>query len=316
MAITFLKLAEEVLNMVKKPLTSAEIWSEAEKLGLSEQINTSGKTPWRSIGAQVYVNIRDSDDSIFYQYSSRPAKFFLKKLEDLAPEVDEFEEDESVDESSKSAFNERDLHHLLVKFANADAHFKAHVKTIYHENSKRKRGGFNEWLHPDLVGVYYPFETDLDKNALELQKTLSLSSTKLFSFEMKVKLNWSNLRQCFFQAVSNSSWAHEGYLVSLNIIEDEEFLDELRRLNNAFGIGVIQLNAKNIYESQILFPARVNDELDWDTINRLISANEDFRSFIQRVTKDTNYGEVRKDSYDKILSDDEISDLVETKHIQ
>lgn len=43
-----------------------------------------------------------------------------------------------------------------------------------------------------------------------------------------------------FQAVSNSSWANEGYLVVLQEI-DSEVLSELRRLNQSFGIGVIKL---------------------------------------------------------------------------
>jgi hypothetical protein len=31
---------------------------------------------------------------------------------------------------------------------------------------------------------------------------------------MKKELNFSNLRESYFQAVSNSSWANEGYLVT------------------------------------------------------------------------------------------------------
>nr|WP_288977411.1 hypothetical protein [uncultured Blautia sp.] len=45
--------------------------------------------------------------------------------------------------------------------------------------------------------------------------------------------------------MSNSSWAHEGYLVALKISEEPELMDELRRLNNAFGIGVIRLDAEH-----------------------------------------------------------------------
>jgi len=39
-----------------------------------------------------------------------------------------------------------------------DTHFKANLKTIYHENSNKTTKGQNEWLHPDLVGVYFPFK--------------------------------------------------------------------------------------------------------------------------------------------------------------
>lgn len=68
-------------------------------------------------------------------------------------------------------------------------------------------------------------------------------------------------------------------MVTLNIDDSDEFMDEIRRLSNAFGIGVIRLNAKNITESEILFPARFNENLDWDTIDRLNEENVDFKNF-------------------------------------
>ena len=68
---------------------------------------------------------------------------------------------------------------------------------------------------------------------------------------MKKTLNFTNLREYYFQAVSNSSWANEGYSVALDIDEDDSFLAELKRLNNAFGIGVIKLNAENIIMSNL-----------------------------------------------------------------
>ena len=75
-SITFLKLAEMVIETTKRPLSYFEIWDEAVKSGLSKRVNTKGKTPWESIGAQVYVDIRDNPQSVFYQYSKRPTKFF------------------------------------------------------------------------------------------------------------------------------------------------------------------------------------------------------------------------------------------------
>ncbi|WP_321420522.1 winged helix-turn-helix domain-containing protein [uncultured Methanomethylovorans sp.] len=63
--LTFLKLAETVLEQTKIPLTYVDIWDEAVKSGLSKRVNTKGKTPWNSIGAQIYVDIRDNQNSIF-----------------------------------------------------------------------------------------------------------------------------------------------------------------------------------------------------------------------------------------------------------
>jgi len=34
-----------------------------QKIGLDKKIVTEGKTPWNSLGAQLYVDIRDNPDS-------------------------------------------------------------------------------------------------------------------------------------------------------------------------------------------------------------------------------------------------------------
>lgn len=206
-------------------------------------------------------------------------------------------------------FNERDLHSVLVAYAYGDSHFKANLKTIFHETSTKGTKGQNEWIHPDLVGVYFPFN-DYKKETLEIQSHLTISSIKIFSFELKISLSFANLREYFFQAVSNSSWANEGYLVAININEDSTFRDELRRLNNAFGIGIIKLNTENVFESEILFPASIKQSIDWDTVNRLANENADFSDFLKFITEDCKLGKI-KSQYDKVLNLEEL-----TKHIK
>jgi hypothetical protein len=304
--LTFLKLAELVLEQTKRPLSYFEIWDEALKSGLSRRMNTKGKTPWDSIGAQIYVDIRDNPKSIFYQYSRRPTKFYLKKLgHPISEPIQEKKE--------LHTFHERDLHPLIARFVDANLHFKAKVRTISHEKSSSSKRGFNEWLHPDIVGVHLPF-ADFDEVTLRMQKSLSFSPVKLFSFELKKELNFSNLRQFYFQAVSNSSWAHEGYLAVAKISEDSDLMDELRRLNNAFGIGLIKLNFESLDESEIVFQSRINPELDWDTINRLIEENQNFKEFMEDVEEDLQLRKV-KGKYDKILSDDELSKYIQEKRL-
>lgn len=153
------------------------------------------------------------------------------------------------------------MHPLLVKFLYSHSHFKCYSKTIYHENSNKKQKGYNKWLHPDLVGVYFPFNDYLSETQ-KLQEAFKISSFKLFSFELKIKLSFTNLREYYFQAVSNSSWANEGYLVVLEIDDDPLLRDELRRLNNSFGIGIVELNPSEIEQnpseieqSEIIFPS-------------------------------------------------------------
>lgn len=115
-------------------------------------------------------------------------------------------------------------------------------------------------------------------------------------------MTFSNLREYYFQAVSNSSWANEGYLVALEYDEDESFMSEVKRLNNAFGIGIIQLNAQNISQSEVLFSAKRKSSLDWDTIDRLVE-NSDFKEFIEEIKDDAVAQRIRG-KYDSFYKDD------------
>lgn len=169
-------------------------------------------------------------------------------------------------------------------------------------------------MHPDVVGVHFPFE-DYDKEVRKLQDSLNVNYYKLYSFEMKPDLTMATLRRYYFQAVSNSSWANEGYLVVLNLKKDEELLSELKRLNNAFGIGVIHLNAECIEESEVLFAAKEKDFVDWDTVNRLAIKNKDFNEFILNINEDIKLGKP-KSNYDKILDDEEYACYIKGKCIK
>ena len=307
---TFWDIIERTIEKVGTPLSAKEIWDKASEIGTISDFVTSGKTPWATIAAYCYTDInRNGDYSVMVQTSERPAQFFLRKLLPKA-DLDKLQKQKETEQvkkewSEKRKFHERDLHPLLVAYAYADPHFKANLKTIYHENSSRSSKGQNEWLHPDLVGVYFPF-MDFKPETLEIQNHLSISSIKLFSFELKISLNFGNLRQSFFQAVSNSSWANEGYLVTLYIDDDPSLKDEIRRLNNAFGIGLIKLNSENVFESEIVFPSKINPEIDWDTVNRLSSENSDFASFLKLITEDCKLGKI-KSIYDRLLKPDELA---------
>lgn len=81
-------------------------------------------------------------------------------------------------------------------------------------------------------------------------------------------------------------------------------MDELRRLNNAFGIGVIRLDAEHFMQSEILFSAREKDSLDWDTINRLVDDNRNFKSFLNDLMEDIKVGKV-KSRYDDVYLEEE-----------
>lgn len=308
MGYNFLKLAEETLKITNVPMSAIEIWNYAKNNNMTEELNSSGKTPWKTLSARIYVEIKNNKKTRIKQVSKRPAKFGLKEIEyDLGT----YENKNSIKDNSK--YTERDLHMLLTKFVYSHQHFRCYTKTIFHEKSKKKNVGINKWLHPDIVGVHFPYEEYL-KETISLIDSLNESTYKLYSFEMKKNLNFENLRQYYFQAVSNSSWANEGYLVTLKIDETDEFMDEIRRLSNAFGIGVIKLNAMNIAESEILFPSKVNETLDWDTINRLLEDNIDFKEFAETIYNTSKTDKISKE-YDEVLNDEKYEEYIKDKKI-
>ena len=313
---TFFDLIKDVFEELKTPLSPDEIWEKAIELGFDKKLGSSGKTPSATVGARLYVDVKENGEkSTFVQVSKHPSRFILRgtlKTEEIESKIEKTEEIE-IKKNNESNYNERDLHPLLVKYVKENAHFHCYTKTIYQENSVRKVKGANEWLHPDLVGVYFPFG-DYSTETTKLQKSMNVNAIKLFSFEMKKHLDYSNLRQCFFQAVSNSSWANEGYLVCLRINNDSDFRNELQRLSNAFGIGIIKLNANDIHDSEIVCPARYNENIDWDTLDRLSEDSPDFRKFISDLTEDIALGKV-KSNYDKVISDEKFESYLKDKKI-
>lgn len=55
-------------------------------------------------------------------------------------------------------------------------------------------------------------------------------------------------------------------------------------LSALHGIGVILLNTENPSESDILLPARSRADVDWQSVDRLLKENEDFKDFIKFVS--------------------------------
>lgn len=302
--ISFLELARKVLEEEARPLSSEEIWQGAQAKGYDVQISSRGKTPAKTIGAMIYVDMRDNPDSTFLKVGARPRRFSLKALfTEQQAELVVAEQTSPVVE--KFGYKESALHPFLAYFANLT--LKVHAKTINHSKSTKKE--FGEWVHPDMVGCYFPLD-DWERDVVDFGAEIGVVSLRLYSFELKRTLSFSNLREAFFQAVSNSSWAHEGYLVAANISVELDFREELQRLSTSFGIGVIELIVEDPNSSDILYPARRKDNLDWETINKLFSMNTDFKGFLRRVKVDLSSQEVRTEMYDRIFSSEELIALV------
>lgn len=235
--MTALEVAKKVLEIKKQPLNPNRIYKIADELDLTKELNLSGKTPWDSFSAQIYSDLKENDNSIFEKISEKPILIKLKSqnltFSDAASEV----------KQAKSAFDERDLHPLLASFVELSPNFNARVKTIFHESSIKSKKGRDKWLYPDIVGVSFEHESYED-SVLNFAAKFVKIPLKIYSFEMKKYLSIANLREYYFQAVSNSSWANEGYLVALDIDEsDEELMELIGSLNSSFGIGVLGLDS-------------------------------------------------------------------------
>jgi hypothetical protein len=301
MAITFLQMAQKVLSDEKQPLTASEIWEIAVRRGYEKLVDSKGKTPWATLSAQIYVDVRDNPSCVFVPIGARPKRFILKSQADtfggklpettIIPEIT----------VKRPDYLEKDLHPLMVYYG--FYYLKAYLKTINHSKSDKK--GLGEWVHPDIVGCYFPFR-DWEGEVVEVSLAMGNTAVKLYSFELKRDLSLANLRESFFQAVSNSSWANEGFLVAAEIETDDEFMGELKRLSTAFGIGIIKLDVEDPDSSVIIFPARAKETIEWETVNKLSSINPDFRNFLKRIQKDITSREVRKEMYDSVLSKDEL----------
>lgn len=177
----------------------------------------------------------------------------------------------------KQHFAEQSLHRLLADYL-LSSNKIIRSKTIIHVTSK-KTDTAQKWIHPDMIGVsFQDFSSEATRVLLKATETKNYMS--LYSFELKCSIKTDyDLKAYYFQALSNSSWANYGYLVAFEISDD--LMEEMERLNRAFGIGIIRLG---VYpdDTEILFPARKN-ELDYYTVDKLSSLNAGFKDFIVKI---------------------------------
>jgi hypothetical protein len=300
--ISFVELARRVLDNVKKPMTAAEIWQNAQQTGLASLLQSGGKTPEASLGARLYTDAQ-KPTSLFVKLGSGPAKFLLKSLAGSITDLESQVAAQPSAEPKQKGYPERDLHPLLVWFA--DSNFGAHCRTIYHEKSLKKGEKQNQWIHPDVVGFALTTQ-DWTHEVVQLAQSTGAPAVRVYSFELKIALDFPTLREYFFQAVSNSSWAHEGYLVAAEIDDDHDFQAEVTRLSQSFGIGVIHLNTSVPADSTVLLAARQKTEIDWKTADRIAAINPDFKEFVSSVTKSVKINQPAVSGFDKLLTDAEL----------
>jgi len=232
----------------------------------------------------------------------RPRKYYYSEKSDSA-EVAAAEAGQAVPAADAGAgkLGEHALYPMLSQYLWEE--FGVYSKRIDEKKSSNKRGpNGNRWLYPDVVGME-DLGAEWHQEVRDCVNQYADKRTRLWSFEAKLLINRSNARECFFQAVSNSSWANFGYLVAAEI-EGQDTLKELRMLFAAHGIGLIKLDTENPVDSQVLIPARERDEIDWDMANRLATENKDFLGFVKLVKQFYQTGEARPADWDVPEVDD------------
>lgn len=268
---SILKSLEDINGLAN----ASEIYTHIVQKGYYE---FGAKNPTAIVSGMLGEFIKNGDSRIKRSKTSgQTYKYYLTKIEKTVL-IDQLEIDVDKIKPKKNDYQERDLHKLLTSFLkNTDTY----AKTIFHEQSLNSKDNHQKWIHPDVVGIQF-LNLQSKINQTFLKAINKLDIFKISSYEIKREINSDyELKKTFFQAVSNSSWANYGYLVAFEI--SDSLSEEMERLNQSFGIGIIELKA-NPYESKILFPAKYKD-LDFKTIDKLCKINKDFERFIEQIEK-------------------------------
>ncbi len=206
-----------------------EIYAFIDK---NNYVDWKSKTPSDTVSALLGDFIRQNDSRV--KRIKNNEGFYVYYLAKYERELS-LDNISSHKELIKSTYKERDLHILLSTYLQQNNTF---AKTIFHEQSNGK-DEHQKWVHPDMVGITL---TRLkNKTSSALMKAVNKSDAfNIVSYELKREITTDyELKKCYFQAVSNSSWANYGYLVAFEI--GKNLTEELERLHQSFGIGVIEL---------------------------------------------------------------------------
>ncbi|SHL20896.1 hypothetical protein SAMN05444266_102453 [Chitinophaga jiangningensis] len=272
------------LEEIKTPANYLDVYKRIKEKNYYDF--KDAKTPASTVSALLGNFIRNRDSRV----KRIPQKggdytYFLTKFESEIS-IEALESVNSIENASASSlpvtagnrsFDERSLHKLLSSFLNSTG---VYSKTIFHEQSNSK-DSHQKWIHPDMIGIRF-LNLHTQTSLAFLKAINRLGTFELTAYEIKKEIKTDyELKKCFFQAVSNSSWANYGYLVTFEL--SDVLMDEVKRLNQAFGIGIIRLSS-NPFESEIVLPAKYKD-LDFVTIDKLCKINPEFERFVEQVEK-------------------------------
>ncbi|WRF29317.1 COG2958 family protein [Helicobacter pylori] len=303
-----IEIIQSVLE-ITGPISPTEVYDKAKELfekgEITKMFDYGGNTPHWSVSASIYTALNKGEELPFFKVQEKPALIALKGA---AKEPFLNMEKPSVP-SAKIAHNkimhERDLHPFLTYMAFHNENLKCYTKTIFHEESVKSPKGMDRWLYPDMVGVRFLHAELSNENLIAFSKKFDTLPVKLVSFELKKEISVNNCRECYFQAISNSS--NEGYLVGCHInTQNTELMDLLKRLHASFGIGVIDLRTDED-KSAILLNAKYKERIDYTMAQELSAKNEKFSGFLKSVVDyDPDFPNRYKDEFDEVKKKEEL----------
>ncbi len=309
MKLRDIEIVQSVLEAIKEPIKVTEIYDKAKELfekgEITNMFDCGGKTPHQSVSSYIYTALSKGEELPFKKAREKPTLIALKGT---AKEPGLNAEKISVP-SAKIAHNkiahERDLHPFLTYMAINNENLKCYTKTIFHEESSKSPKGMDRWLYPDMVGVRFLHAEWSNENLIAFSKKFDTLPVKLVSFELKKEISVHNCRECYFQAISNSS--NERYLVGHHVdTHNPKLMDLLKRLHASFGIGVIDLRTDED-KSAILLNAKYKEKIDYTVALELSDKNKKFSGFLKSVVDyDPNHQHRYKDEFDEVKKKEEL----------
>ncbi|MGL2733665.1 HrgA protein [Helicobacter pylori] len=301
-----IEIVQSVLE-ITGPISPTEVYDKAKELfekgEITKMFDYGGKTPDRSVSAFIYTALNKGEELPFLKAQEKPV--ILIALKDAAKEP--VLNMEKISAPSAKIMHERDLHPFLTYMAINNENLKCYTKTIFHEESVKSPKGTDRWLYPDMVGVRFLHAELSNENLIAFSKKFDTLPVKLVSFELKKEISVNNCRECYFQAISNSSWANEGYLVGRHIdTQNPQLMDLLKRLHASFGIGVIDLRTDED-KSAILLNAKYKEKIDYTVALELSDKNPKFSGFLKSVVDyDPDFPNRYKDEFDEVKKKEEL----------
>ncbi|WQU41463.1 COG2958 family protein [Helicobacter pylori] len=303
-----IEIVQSVLE-ITGPIKPTVVYDKAKELfekgEITNMFDYGGNTPDQSVSAAIYTALKNGEELPFLKVQENPILIALKSAaKEPVLNTEKISAPNAKIVHNKIA-HERDLHPFLTYMAFHNENLKCYTKTIFHEESLKSPKGMDRWLYPDMVGVRFLHAELSNENLIAFSKKFDTLPVKLVSFELKKEISVNNCRECYFQAISNSS--NEGYLVGRHIdTHNPQLMDLLKRLHASFGIGVIDLRTDED-KSAILLNAKYKEKIDYTMAQELSDKNPKFSDFLKSVVDyDPDFPNRYKDEFDEVKKKEEL----------